>query len=440
MKYSQFNSVLPYEEKFVLFNSFQNKIIFLEADLKSLLDAAKIEGIDNLESIHPDFFNYLFENRFIVENSINEVNQIRDLTKKIDENSHEFLLTVNPTMNCNFKCWYCYETHIKASRLEGSVLDNINKFISNTIAKENIKLFNLSFFGGEPLLYFDKNVVPLVDTLVKQSNIYNKYFGISFTTNGYLINEKFISYFKEKNISCHLQITLDGYGEEHDKVRYVSKTKGSYTEIIKNIKTLINNHFGVTLRVNYTNDNLSESYKIAEDFLDIEQCIKDKYLTFDFHRVWQNVQADDLDLTLKLVKDYITDNGLKAKGSYSPNNVQDSCYADKRNSATINYNGDLYKCTARDFLTKNRAGYLSEEGNLIWENDYLEKRMNSKFKNTPCLTCKIMPLCNGGCSQHAMEHIESGEDYCIYYGDENEKNKVVYTKVEEIINAELQEA
>ena len=64
------------------------------------------------------------------------------------------------------------------------------------------------------------------------------------------------------------------------------------------------------------------------------------------------------------------------------------------------------------------CNFLSEDGELIWENGNLKKRMDAKFKNPPCLKCRIMPLCNGGCSQHAIEN--SGSDYCIFNGDEFE--------------------
>ncbi len=95
----------------------------------------------------------------------------------------------------------------------------------------------------------------------------------------------------------------------------------------------------------------------------------------------------------------------------SVNNVVESCYADKRHSVTINYNANIYKCTARDFTKENRAGYINSEGELVWEDNYLERRMNSKFKNKPCQTCRILPLCGGSCSQHAMEN--EGRDYWI---------------------------
>ncbi|MBN9284786.1 MULTISPECIES: radical SAM protein [Flavobacterium] len=441
MKYSQFNSLLPYEgDKYSLYNSFNNNVIFLDPVLKELLEAGISEGIDNLQEIYPAFYEHLIDNKFLVEESLNEVEAVKKISTGVDESLRFYTLTINPTMNCNFKCYYCYETHIKKSRMEVGEIQRIQKFIDNTASKKELEEFTLSFFGGEPLLYFNRNVIPVIDHFLISCKINNKAGNIAFTTNGYLINQEFIDYFDSKDIKCSLQITLDGYREEHDKVRYVSKTKGSYFEIIKNVKLLIQNHFFVTLRINYTDDNLEDTNKIPLDFADVADDIKEKYLIFDFHRVWQNDQLDDLNLMLDKNLAAIRDDGFNAKGTYSPNNVYDSCYADKRNSVVINYNGDIFKCTARDFETVNRAGYIDEEGGLVWENDYLERRMSAKFRNKPCLSCKIMPLCNGGCSQHAMEHGEEGNDYCIYYGDENEKNKVVNTKIQDIVRENLQEA
>ena len=156
-------------------------------------------------------------------------------------------------------------------------------------------------------------------------------------------------------------------------------------------------------------------------------------MLFDFHRVWQNYEAGDISGVLKECIEKVRSYGFEVSNTYSMNNVAESCYADKINSAVINYNGDIFKCTARDFVHGKREGFLSEDGELIWENGNLEKRMDAKFKNRPCLKCRIMPLCNGGCSQHAIEN--SGSDYCIFNGDESEKDKVVESKISEIVQA-----
>lgn len=434
MKYSQFNAIVPIEEKFALYNTFNQKVIFLEETLKDILIAATHEGIDNLKLVHPTFFDYLVEQSFVIQNDIDEVGEVKKVVNEIDNNYNSFVLTINPSMNCNFKCWYCYETHVKGSKLDEEMIRKINKFVTNTANQEKIKHFSLSFFGGEPLLYFKKDVTPIIDNYKKVAIENEITPQITFTTNGYLINEDFINYFKSNNLTCSLQITLDGYKEKHDLVRFVSANKGSYEEIIKNIKLLITNEFFVRLRINYTSKNIDDTYKIGEEFSEIPQEIKDNYLMIDYHRVWQDDKIDDIYTTLNENIEQLQTSGINVSSKYSPNNVQESCYADKRNSAVINFNGDLYKCTARDFTKVKRAGYLNDNGELVWENDYLEKRMNVKFNNKPCLTCPIMPLCNGGCSQHALEHL-GGDEYCVHGGDFNEKMRIVKSKVEELINA-----
>lgn len=433
MKFSKHNTVIPFDDKFAIYNAFHQKVIFIDPVLKDILVAAITEGIDNLEAIHPTFYQYLKNQQFLLEETVDEIQMVKDLRNIVDFNPATFFMTINPTMNCNFKCWYCYETHVKGSSLNETMIDSVNRFITRVFNKDGLLAFTLSFFGGEPLLYFKRDVIPLIDHTVNEAERTGVKFDIGFTTNGYLINEDFINYFKNKNLLCTLQITMDGYKDRHNQVRYVNSTRGSYDEIIKNVKLLITNGFFVRLRVNYTAENIEDAYKIADEFDDIDQSIKDANFKFDFHRVWQDNKIDDTDLTLDKVVQYIRGKGIYATSKNSPNNVRDSCYADKLNSVAINYNGDIFKCTARDFTTAKRAGYLTREGELVWENDYLNRRMDAKFHNKPCLSCKIMPICNGGCSQHALEHW-GVDDYCVYHGDENEKNKVVRTKIEEILN------
>jgi len=440
-KFSQFNAIVPFGGKYALYNSFEDRAIFVEDELRELLEIAKNgRGTDILLDLHPAFFDYLKKGNFILDIRENELQKVKNVVSKIDNNPGIFILTINPTMNCNFKCWYCYETQIKQSRLGVSVSKSINKFITKTLSREEIKHFNLSFFGGEPLLYFSKNVVPIIDHLVNECEKYGKDHHISFTTNGYLINDDFIKYFLDRNIKASLQITFDGYADQHDSVRFVSKSRGSYRQIVSNIRNLLQyDNFNIIARVNYTSENIEECYKIVDDFEDIPDDIKRNRIIFDFHRVWQDRESSGN--TEEIVdKNAIKINkkGFSTSTLCSRNDVRNSCYADKRNSAVINYNGDIYKCTARDFSSKNRAGYINFEGDLIWENNSLEKRMQSKFKNKPCLTCKILPLCNGGCSQSALENLEKDIEYCVHGGSMEEQiQKIVLARLEEIYKSSV---
>ena len=434
MKYSQFNSLLKYKgEKFVLYNSFEQKFIFLDERLKEILEQKIEDNIDSLALIHPTFYDYLKDHHFLVDDNCDEVQNVMDVSKQIDENPLIYMLTINPTMNCNFKCWYCYETHVRKSRLNAVISDAIKKLIFKIGENEEIQYFNLSFFGGEPLIYF-KDVKPIIDTYLSLCKETDRRPRVSFTTNGYLINDSLIEYFNKKEISLSFQITLDGYKDDHDKIRYSNKAKGSYDVIIRNIRKLIDNNFFVRVRINYTNENIHNCYKIAEDFIETTKEQRQNNFIFDFHGVWQEKFSEDTSMIMMATAKEIRDLGFKTSIKYSFNNVLDSCYADKVNSAVINYNGDVYKCTARDFSHENRVGYLNEDGEIIWNDGYLEIRRNVKFQNKPCLSCKVLPLCNGGCAQHAMDHLEKkSNSYCIFPKDSGEIEKIIETKIDEVI-------
>ena len=45
----------------------------------------------------------------------------------------------------------------------------------------------------------------------------------------------------------------------------------------------------------------------------------------------------------------------------------------KKNEAIINYNGNIYKCTATDFDKTERYGFLNEDGNIIGKMTNIKK-------------------------------------------------------------------
>jgi len=132
------------------------------------------------------------------------------------------------------------------------------------------------------------------------------------------------------------------------------------------------------------------------------------------------------DLSIAPAVDAFMSVGFEVRsGATNLNNVVESCYADKINSAVINYNGEVFKCTARDFTTENSLGTLEGDGTIKWKSEY-EQRQNAKFKNPPCLECRLLPICNGGCSQHAYENLDNNKGgYCVYGFDEYKKDAMI---------------
>ncbi|PCI35079.1 MAG: hypothetical protein COB60_04205 [Flavobacteriaceae bacterium] len=423
MKNSQFNTSFYYNNKWVLYNSLNNNFILLEPMVYELYEAASNENkLPEIANYHEELYDILIENGLIIKNNIDEVQLVKDLRDKIDLNEDHYHLTINPTMNCNFKCWYCYESHIKNSKLDDVNLKRITSFIDQKTSS-GIKAFTVSWFGGEPLLYYKKNVLPILKYTHEKCKERDIKLSCTFTTNGYLINEEMIKDFKRYGVSG-FQITLDGNEEEHNKVRYVHKNKGSYTEILANIFKLCESGFHVSLRINYTKDKLDTVHDIYNDVLLLKTSAR-KNMKIDFQRVWQTEDTQESrDKVLSLMSKFSTE-GFKVSSVISNvDYVRNSCYADKKNHATINYDGNVFKCTARDFEGKNREGVLKSNGNIEWNQKYYD-RLDAKFKNKPCLSCRLLPICNGGCSQQALEH---SKEYCMYDFDEERKTEVIRNK------------
>ncbi|OMP75118.1 radical SAM protein [[Flexibacter] sp. ATCC 35208] len=389
--------------------------------------SVKKADFTELDEVHPTFYNFLIEKGFIVNDDLDEIEQVKNIVNQVDNNDTLFELHINPTMNCNFKCWYCYETHIKDSKMDEDTKLNTLRFVSAILEQmPNLKELSISWFGGEPLLYFKKVVAPLLEKVKTLCTDKGVMFTSSMTTNALLINQEIADQAKSNNLSF-FQITLDGHRERHDKVRFISEGKGSYDAIVSNIKLLLKNQLTVLVRINCSPETLPGLNDILTDFEELNETDR-SYLSFDIHKVWQELENID-DQDLRDARWYYREKGFKVDTA-SHDTVLGSCYGDHRNHATINYNGEVFKCTARDFTTNNSEGILSDDGKILWNPKY-EKRMSSKFKNKPCLECKIMPICNGGCSQQAIEH--EGIDYCVYDFDEDKKKQMVIERFLEAI-------
>lgn len=420
MKNSQFNTFFYHEDTMIGYNALSNEFLILDIELFELYQAAVNEkNILYLKEIHPDFFNHIKNKGFILDENTNEIESVKNLVTVVDQNDEIYELIINPTMNCNFKCWYCYETHIKDSKMSASTILKVVAFINNILNSNTLKQFHLSWFGGEPLLYYDKTILPLLREVYPLFKAKGITFTSNFTTNGLLINQNILTDCRLFGVD-HFQITLDGHRERHNKVRFVNKERGSYDEIVNNIKLILKNEINVTVRLNISGDTFDDNVNgIIADFSHLT-AEERKFLNFSFHKVWQEEKNIENEIS-ELIDDFKT-NKLSTQTIDEVDHVRNSCYADKKNQATINYNGEVFKCTARDFKSESKEGILQNDGSILWNEKYYE-RMNAKFKNKPCLSCKILPICNGSCSQLALENRD--EEYCVQDFDEDKKTMVV---------------
>ena len=195
MKISLYTFLFDDNNKYYVYNSLTNALLELQDDLYyKLVDAENNNSEVDLLGEEQDTVDYLKFNRVITDNDTDEflIYKSNILAQRAEK---DFMhLTLAPTMECCFKCHYCFETEKTAGKMTAEVMDNIIKHISNY---KDLKSIKITWFGGEPLLALNEMVLfySKLEPLLKSLN-----FSSNIITTGYHINEKIIGkYMNSKN-------------------------------------------------------------------------------------------------------------------------------------------------------------------------------------------------------------------------------------------------
>ncbi len=180
------------------------------------------------------------------------------------DNGTTYLMILNVTEDCNFRCKYCYlseeynytrnrtckkmtvETAKKAVDLYFEYLKTIKEYIPN-------KQAGITFYGGEPFMEYEflKEVTAYIRETQPVPIVLN------MTTNGFLLNDERIRFVVENDI--HLAISFDGTEKNHDRSRVLEKNVGTYEIVLKNIRRF------TELYPDYANVGLISVYDVGTD-------------------------------------------------------------------------------------------------------------------------------------------------------------------------------
>lgn len=397
MKNSFYNIFYRYAGCFYVYNQVSSALIKVDEELWSNLPLNKLEGTDD------DTISQLKKMGIVCNKSLEESDVIVAKNKYNRYSNNTIRMTIMPTMSCNFRCWYCYETH-ETGVMSKENVQSIIRFAENTIKENRPKAFILDWFGGEPLICF-KNHVYIISKEIKQLCMDNNVcFKNMITTNGYYITEEMVEQLKEISLTNY-QITLDGAKQFHNITRFSNNEKNSFDKIVKNIILLCENipNVNMTLRINYTKDNLNTVEEITDSF---PNHIRPR-INVAMQVVWQ--QKKELSNSIKLVEekfDLFKNAGFKVNRdtnhSYSPM----VCYTENMQQYVINYDLNIYKCTARDISNKAFSiGYIDNKGKFIPSPLYYKYYASKAgFENEQCLRCEYLPSCQCICIQKVLEN------------------------------------
>lgn len=422
MKISLYTHIIKEGSYSVIYNCRNDAVSVIDSYLAQLLNNGHI---DEIERIHPSFFQFLSTYHFIVSDDMSEYDDVVNEWKNQEKGSMSIF--INPTMDCNLRCWYCYEEHKKGSRMGEGIKTAIISFVEKSFLNNHIKRLAVSFFGGEPLLAFSHVVKPILEEISSLCQQYGVTLHVGFVTNGSLLLPSVLDYLKSLELSGGLsfQITFDGNREFHNRTKSFSSGKGSYDTILANVKSVATSGFELNIRFNMTDKNLESFYDVLSDLKEIKK--KDRlHLSIDFQHIWQDEisSVESFSKRQRQMREAFLSEGFMVSEPKEIDRYR--CYADLENHVTVNYNGDLFMCTARDFSSANREGVINPDGSLSW-NDRRKRRLRIRFGKAKCRQCRIFPLCHGGCSQDKLESsVKSG---CVKGYTESDKRRLIKERV-----------
>jgi len=199
-------------------------------------------------------------------------------------------LTFIVTDDCNYNCSYCPQKKEKKTITHETIRAAVDFFYP--FLKSNDQIHAI-FYGGEPLLAFDK-IKYTVLLLLEKNKKENKNLEFTMTTNGSLLTGEMLEFFNAHGFA--LQLSFDGLAQDK------GRKKGSLAHMLRVMKQ-IQAHPGIAFEINSV-----FSPQTAGDFSDslrfiIEQGGPDITFNLSATEKWT---PDDLE-TLKREMERLTD-------------------------------------------------------------------------------------------------------------------------------------
>jgi len=359
------------------------------------------------------FLSRMLELGFAVDDQCDEIEVVRNRKMVGMHDPNRLDVIVLPNMNCNFACPYCYESHNPSSAMSDEVERRIIAFLEEQIPRFSVLL--LSWFGGEPLLNYDR-VVAISAAAQRICQSQNVALIGNVTTNGYLFDERKARGLVECGI-YNYQITVDGPPEIHNRTRPLRGGGGTFDRVFESIAILVktDQRVHVSLRVNFNHQNIDS----IPDLLALFESSIRSSLRVVFEPIFgdrclsatANMEAPEISDRLFQYYAMARDMGYDVTLGGLPIGQLVYCYAERENQFIISHVGDLYKCSVSRFSPDDRVAYLDKQGAVVRDEARWRAWFGMDLFDEKCYSCKYLPLCMGGCRRARAEGGDTGS-YC----------------------------
>lgn len=423
MKISKYTFLFDIENtEFYAYNTLSNALIEITEDSYSLLRKYQTSEKLSETEFDKEVWSVLSINNILTDNDDDDYLKYKTAIMRMRSQRTSMHLTLAPTMDCCFRCHYCFEKYKEKIYMTSAVMNSIIQYVTSF---PQLKYIKITWFGGEPLM-----AIPQIEEFYdKFSDRWHGTVNSNIITTGYHIDKNAIRVIKKVGVSS-VQITLDGIKETHNKVKHLPTEEDVFERVLSNIELLndLAPEINIVIRVNLTHENKHEYVQLCK--LYSERFKRRKNLgiapAFVLDRGTSNINPYVTNSTLFNHKErskFILD--LAHKGVDSPFIRYPEPFFNEcaiRNDMAIAFDpeGYAYKCWEVIGNKEYAIGKLNDDGILTDINQTILNRQlygADTFDDPACSKCKYLPICNGGCPIQRIENkFEGGHnDCCTYY-------------------------
>lgn len=352
----------------------------------------------------PEAFTALRQGGFVMPDEAREALMLKARWYEAVTSDRAPTLTIAPTMNCNFGCDYCFESH-EPGIMSVEVRTRLEKFITTQLAAQAAYPLHVTWFGGEPLMGLSAilDLSDRFDRLVDQGVLSD--WSAFMITNGHLLTPKTVKRLEGRRISG-FQITIDGPREIHDMRRVLKAgRKATFDTICGNIVALPE-PYEVSIRVNVDRRNATELEQLAHQLW--ENGVLRRPGTSLYLANVENYDRPDLAETATVLSNrefaavqqrflrFCTDHGYPCSDEGVSTSLQGVCQVDNVNAFVVDSDGSLMKCWAELRNRPQVVAHLCDES--TWPEPVLSSfEDRDPFDDDECMSCPVLPLCMGAC-------------------------------------------
>lgn len=334
--------------------------------------------------------------------------------------------------SCNLNCKYCFvESEIGKSPAMG-----IGTFRKAMELVKDTPVVNIVYHGGEPMLMghdFFEEADALQKSIVPNASV-------SIQTNLTLLDDRWIQLFQNGNV--RVGTSIDGTEDIHDAVRMYPDGKGSYQQVIGNVKQLKEAGFDVGAIATFT--RLMEG-RGKEVYHTMKDCgIGGWKLNPMINSGWGNEDelganlARMVETFIEMTDEYIwdkTDVRLKTvdkllRAYFLAKQGTERRYNCQLNEMTVQSDGQIYPCSRMTEMPDYVIGTIDDDLDDVFSHQ-IKKDMAKRYEG--CEDCEYDITCHLRCPYNSLiTHGEFGkkDHMCVLY-------KTFYEHMDKILKGEV---